>query len=284
MNIMVTGAAGEYGAYALAYLKKYAQDATVIAQVRDRKKAELLENLGYEVRVADYSDAEGMKSILNGIDRLLFVSTPVQGVQKNVVDAAVANGVKYIAYTSIYEPQYSKGGLEINHKQTEGWIRASGIPFTILRDNWYTEVNQGLIRFAAHTKEFPLFAGEGKLSTALKREYAEVGAIVISEGGYPEILNLAGKPYTYRELAQAISETIGEHVDVIETTEQGALERMVSGGTDQKWAFVANFYQGYALKGSNGEADADPAEFEAVLGRSLTPLADAVREIIGNRQ
>ena len=52
---------------------------------------------GYEVRVADYSDAKGMKRILTGIDRLLFVSTPVQGVQKNVVDAAAANGVKYIA-------------------------------------------------------------------------------------------------------------------------------------------------------------------------------------------
>lgn len=280
MNIMVTGAAGEYGTYALEFLKKYAPDATIIAQVRDKKKARPLEEQGYEVRIADYGDAEGMRKIMHDIDRLLFISSPVQGVQKNVVDAAVANGVKYIAYTSIYDPQYSKGGLEINHKQTEGWIRASGIPFTILRDNWYTEVNQGLIRFAARTKEFPLFAGEGKLSTALKREYAEVGAKVISEGGYPEILNLAGKPYTYRELAQAISEAIGGQVEVIETTEQDALNRMVSGGTDEKWAFVANFYQGYALKGNNGEADADPSEFERVLGRPLTSLADAVKEII----
>ena len=49
MNIMVTGAAGEYGAYALEYLKKYAPDDTIIAQVRDKKKAKALEAQGYEV-------------------------------------------------------------------------------------------------------------------------------------------------------------------------------------------------------------------------------------------
>lgn len=38
MNIMVTGAAGGYGAYALEYLKKFAPDDTIIAQVRDKKK------------------------------------------------------------------------------------------------------------------------------------------------------------------------------------------------------------------------------------------------------
>lgn len=49
------------------------------------------------------------------------------------MDAAVENGVKYIAYT--------------------------GIPYTILRDNWYTEVNQALIRYAAEKREFEKVLG-----------------------------------------------------------------------------------------------------------------------------
>ena len=118
------------------------------------------------------------------------------------------------------------------------------------------------------------------LSTALKREYAEVGAKVISEGGHPEIINLAGKPYTYIDLAQAVSEAIEEPVEVVEATEEEALQQMIAGGISQKWAFVANFYQSYAKKGGNGEAEADPMDFEHVLGRSLTPLADAVKEVL----
>lgn len=239
-----------------------------------------MEELGYEVRVADYSDAAGMTRILRGIDRLLFVSSPMPGVQKNVVDAAAVNDVKYIAYTSIYDPQYSKGGLEINHRQTEDWIKDSCIPYTILRDNWYTEVNQGLIRFAAKTKLFPFFAGNGMLSTALKREYAEVGAKVISEGGYPEVINLAGRPYSYRDLGEAIADAVGEPVKLIETTEEDYLARMSKGGASEKWSHIAAFYQGYARKGGNGEAQADPAEFERVLGRPLTSLTEAVKEII----
>ena len=164
--------------------------------------------------------------------------------------------------------------MEINHKQTESWIAASGIPYTILRDNWYIEVNQGIIQYAAKEKKFPFFAGDGMISTALKREYAEAGARVIAEGGYPEIVDLAGKPYTYKELAQAISEAIGETVELIPTTEEKALKQMTSGGIEEKWAYVANFYQSYAKKGGNGEAEADSAEFEKVLGRKLTSLKD----------
>ena len=57
MNIMVTGAAGGYGTYALEYLKKYAPNDAIIAQVRDKAKAKALEKQGYEVRAADYADA-----------------------------------------------------------------------------------------------------------------------------------------------------------------------------------------------------------------------------------
>lgn len=281
MNIMVTGAAGEYGTYALEHLKKYAPEAHIIAQVRDKRKAAVLEKQGYEVRVADYADAAGMMEIMKGVDRLLFISSPVQGVQKNVVDAAKANGVKYLAYTSIYDPDQSKFGLEINHKQTEGWIRESGIPYTILRDNWYTEVNQGMIQYAAKTKKLPHAAGDGMISTALKREYAEVGAKVITEGGYPEIINLAGKPYTYKELGEAIAEAIGEPVEITEVSQAETIQEMIAGGVEEKWAQVSAFYQDYTKKGGNGEAEADPSEFENVLGRPLTPLAEAVKEIIG---
>ena len=280
MNIMVTGAAGGYGTYALKYLKEFAPNDKIIAQVRDERKAEILRQQGYEVRVADYADPEGMKKILKGIDRLLFVSSPVPGIQKNVVNAAVENGVQFVAYTSIFDPHNSKFGLEINHLQTEEWIRESGIPHTILRDGWYTEVNQGLIKYAYQTKEYPYIADKGVISTALKREYAEAGARVITGNGYPEIIELTGKPYSYYELGKAIEEAAGETVNMIHTTNEDAMRRMLENGASEQWTQVSLAYQVYTIQDNIGEKEADPTDFEKVLGHPLTPLSEAIKEIV----
>lgn len=280
MNIMVTGAAGEYGTYALKYLKEFAANDNIIAQARDERKADNLRKQGYEVRVADYSDFEGMKRILKDIDRLLFVSVSIPGIQKNVVDAAKENGVKYIAYTSIFDPYRSKFGLEINHLQTEEWIKESGIAHTFLRDAWYTELNQGLIKYAYQTKEFPYIADKGVICTALKREYAEAGARVIAGEDYPEIIELCGRPYSYYELGKTIEECLGEHIDMIHTTGDDALSRMIKGGVSEQWAQVSLAYQSYVNEDPIGEREADPSAFEEVLGHPLTSLSEAVKETV----
>ena len=112
MNIMVTGAAGGYGSYALDYLKRLAPDANIYGLVHNAAKGKELEEEGIQVRVADYADRKALVEAFDGIDRLLFVSVPVFELQRNVVAAAKEAGVKFIAYTSIADPQYSKFGLE----------------------------------------------------------------------------------------------------------------------------------------------------------------------------
>ncbi|MBR5684201.1 MAG: NmrA family NAD(P)-binding protein [Ruminococcus sp.] len=164
MNIMITGAAGGYGSYAINFLKEFAPNDNIIALVRDNGKKADLEAKGFEVRVADYSDLSGMTKAMEGVDRLLFVSVPVFDLQKNVVEAAKASGVKYIAYTSICEPQYHKFGLEINHKQTEELIRQTGIPHTFLRNGWYLEMMMPYLEASAKMGAFPYYAGDAKVA------------------------------------------------------------------------------------------------------------------------
>lgn len=102
MNIMVTGANGGYGSLAIGYLQKLAPNANIYGLVRSEAKGVALKEKGIQIRIGDYADFDSMKKALSGIDRLLFVSSPIPGIQKNVVDAAVANDVKYIAYTGIF--------------------------------------------------------------------------------------------------------------------------------------------------------------------------------------
>jgi Predicted nucleoside-diphosphate-sugar epimerases len=169
--------------------------------------------------------------------------------------------------------------LEINHKQTEEWIKESGIAYTILRNSWYMEVNQALFEYVKKTDKFVYFATKGQLSFALKREYAEAGARVISKGDFGSIINLANTPRSYKEMSLAAQEAVGHELD-IETVESNEfISELVSAGISANWASVSAAYQEYTLKGNNGEEKADKTEFEKILGHPLTSLSDAIKEL-----
>jgi len=283
MNIMVTGANGGYGSYALDYLKQFSPNDNLFGLVRSEAKAAGLKEKGVNVRIGDYADADSMKKALKGIDRLLFVSSSIPNIQNNVIAAAKENGVKYIAYTSIYQPDYSQFGLEINHKQTEQWLKDSGIPHTFLRDSWYMELNQGLLEYAQKTHEFPYFSEDGQLSFALRREFAEAGARVILDGNYGEVVNLAGNPTTLGQLALATQEALNERLDIKKVTESEFISDMNQANISTQLATMSELYQKYALKGNNGEDKADSSEFEKILGHPLTELPVAINEILNHK-
>ena len=280
MNILVTGATGGYGNYAIEYVRKFAPEANVYGLVRNEETGKSLIEKGFQIRIGDYSDYDSMVKALEGIDRLLFVSVAVPGVQKNVVDAAKAAGVKYIAYTSLHEPQYVKFGLEINHKQTESWIVESGIPHTFLRDSWYLEMPAPLVGTAIQTGVFPYYAGEGKVTWAMKREYAEAGARVITGEGYPKVLELAGPPVSYRELGEAARTIAGRDMEIKAVSKEEFTRLMTGSGISEMGLMLGTAYQDYALAGNNGEAESSPAIFEQVLGHPLMPLAEALKELL----
>lgn len=280
MNIMVTGANGGYGSLAIDYLQKFAPNDNLFGLVRSEAKGATLIKKGVNIRIGDYSDIDSMRTALKGIDRLLFVSASIPNVQKNVVDAAKENDVKYIAYTSIFQPNYSKFGLEINHKQTENWLKESGIPHTFLRNGWYMDLIQASLEYAQKTQQFPYFSQNGLLSYALRREYAEAGAKVISDGNYGEIVNLSANPITFEQLGKATEKALNEKLDIKEIPMSEFIADMDQANIPAQLSMMADAYQKYALKGNNGENLADPSEFEKVLGHPLTKLPDAIREML----
>lgn len=281
MNIMVTGANGGYGKLALQHLLKLAPTGVkLFALVRKEEYAQAWREQGVEVRIGDYADADSMVKALQGIDRLLFVSVPMPNIQQNVVEAAKINGVKFIAYTSIFGVDGEKGGLEINHKQTEQWIHDSGIAHTFLRNNWYFEVHEELAKLAHRTGKLYHYAGDKLISGALKTDYAEVGAKVILGEFNREIINLTGKPYTYAEFGQALSEVYNEPLD-IQSMSREQVEKWLDDEQVQGLPrFIVTTYQNITAKGNNGEEFADPSEFEEILGRKLPSLADALRTFL----
>lgn len=280
MKIMVTGAAGGYGHTAVEFVKRFAPDAEVYGLVRNADNAAALEAKGIHACIGDYADKASLVKAFEGIDRLLFVSVPVHELQINVVEAAKEAGIKYIAYTSLADPQYSKFTLEINHRKTEQLIKESGIAHTFLRDNWYTELISDFVKACVKTGRFLYFATEGKVAFALRREYAEAGARVITGEGYPEILTFAGNPVTFAELAEVAEKAGGKKLDVKVVTREEFETAFAEGEISPLGRMLGTNYQDYALAGNNGEDALSPKELEEVLGRSIAPLADGLKELI----
>ena len=248
--------------------------------MRNADDAAELEAKGVHARIGDYADKASLVKAFEGIDRLLFVSVPVHELQINVVEAAKEAGIKYIAYTSIADPQYSKFTLEINHSQTEKLIRESGIAHTFLRNNWYTELISDFVKACVNTGKFPYYATEGKIAFALKREYAEAGAKVITGEGYPEVLTFAGVPVTFAELAAVAEEIAGKKLDVRQVTKDEFASEFKSGEISQLGMMLGTNYQDYTLAGNNGEESLTPDELEKTLGHKIATLTEGLRELI----
>ena len=282
MKIMVTGATGGYGPYAIPFIKEFAPNAEIYGIARNETKAAELKKQGIIPRIADYSDVNSLIKALEGMERLLFISVSVHELQINVVNAAKIAGVQFIAYTSIAGIENNKFGLEINHKATEKLIRESGIKHIFLRNNWYLDMMQGMITAAAKSGKMPYFAGDGKVAWALEQDYAEVGARVITgEGdGYPEVLELAGTPITYAELGEAVAESTGHPVEVYPTTQEEFTDWMMTNGASQMGVMLGSSYQEYALAGNNGEESLSPTDIEKVMRHPLRSLVDSVKALL----
>lgn len=282
LKIMVTGAGGQYGSLAIDYIKKFNPNVKLYGLIHSPQKAEALKAKGVEPCLGDFNDKESLVKVFQGIDRLLFVSVPTPGVQKNVVDAAKECKIKFIAYTSIAQVDKTKFGLEVNHSQTEKWIKESGIPHTILRNSWYVDLNEGLLKATQKTGRFLYTTDEGVISHALRREYAEAGAKVILGENYPEILNLARKATSYPELAKVVEKALGKKIEVKKVTPEEFEKYLTDAQVSQVGKMLSINMQKYVKDGNNGEELNTEEDFEKALGRPLEPYADIIKEYLSN--
>lgn len=259
------------------FIKQFNPSVQLFGLVRDEKDAKTLEAKGVTPRIGDYADKNSLVKAFEGIDRLLFVSLPNHNLQKNVVEAIKESSIKFVAYTSINGIEYSKFGLEINHKQTEELIKNTGVPHTFLRNSWYLDLDRDLVLSAGKTGKFYYTANGGVNSWALKSEYAEAGARVILADNNPEIVHLSRTPHSYEDLADAIGKATDKTLD-IRKVDTASFEKFLTEADIQGLNLgLAQMMQTYVQNGNNGEENNTPTDFETVLGRKLAPLSEIVK-------
>jgi NAD(P)H dehydrogenase (quinone) len=281
MTIAITGATGKFGRLVVNTLKSRTQKAKIIALARTPGKAA---DLGVPVRQADYSKPETLANALAGVETLLLISSNEIGQRtaqhRNVIEAAKKAGVQWIVYTSLLHAESSAiKSLAVEHLATEADLKASGVPFTLLRNGWYTENYTASVAGALAGGAFLGCAGAAKISSAARADYAEAAAIVLTgEGHQGKIYELAGdKAYTLDELAAEISRQTGKSIPYKNLTETEYAAALANFGLP---APVAQAYAGFDTGAAQGALFDDGHQLSKLLGRPTTPLATSVAEAL----
>ncbi|GLZ51573.1 SDR family oxidoreductase [Actinomycetospora sp. NBRC 106378] len=280
-SFAVTGATGHLGRLAVdALLRRGIPAGNVFALVRDPDRAGELADLGVGVRVADYDRPETLGPALEGIERLLLVSSPDPGdrVRQHsaVIDAAKAADVEFVVYTSVLRADETELILAPEHAATEDVLQGSGLLFAVARNGWYIENYTARLPEYLGSGEFIGAAGEGRVSAATRADYAEAAVSlltgdVVDQQGYWE---LGGPAFSMSDLAATITEVTGTTVVYRDLSPEAFVESMVDVGVDRG---TAEFVAALETSIARGELETDSPALENLLGRAPTSLADAVR-------
>ena len=216
--IVITGASGQLGRLVISELLKTVPAAQIVAAVRHPAKAGDLAALGVQVRHADYTDPATLDSAFAGADKLLLISSSEVGQRvaqhRNVIDAAKRAKVGLVAYTSILRADSSPLGLAVEHRQTEALLKDSGLPHVLLRNGWYTENYLASIPPALAHGAYIGSAGDGKIASAARADYAAAAAAVLTRSDQAgKVYELAGdEANTLSALAAEITRQSGRTV------------------------------------------------------------------------
>jgi NAD(P)H dehydrogenase (quinone) len=229
MTVAISGVTGNIGGAVLRRLANIGEHAHLVGLVRDASRAPQRE--GVEIRVADYGDSVECEKALAGVDVFFMVSASEAedrlAHHLNVIAAAVRAGVQHIVYTSfIGAGPDATFTLGRDHGLTEEAIRASGMAFTFLRNNFYIDVlplfgdENGVIRGPA---------GEGRVAAVARGDVADVAVTVLRK---PELqagrtLELTGpEALTMAEVASRASVILNRPVSFVnETVEEAYASR-----------------------------------------------------------
>lgn len=277
-NILITGATGHLGHAVATALLDLVPAAHIHVLVRDAAKASDLADKGIQVRVGDYHDRASLDAALQGIDKVLLISSSDfndrLGQHKNVVDAAKAAGAQHILYTGVTMTDIQVSPLKpllISHFETEDYIRASGLTYTFLRNSLYMEVLPMFL--GAGVLETGVFfpAGEGKVAFAARTDLAEATAKVLASPGhenktYP-LSNMVAN--NFADVAAALSDISGKPVPYISPDPATFEATLRQFGLPEQIVQMSSLF---AAAMASNEFNLPDGTLEQLLGRPQTDL------------
>lgn len=225
--ILITGASGQYGSKAIEHLlKKGVAAKDLTALVRNGELPPSLKEKGITTKNGDYDDPKSLSNAFAGVNQLLLVSSSDRGGAENrtrhhinAIKAAKEAGVKHIIYTSFVRTSGHEvsaiANFQNSHVESEDFLKASGIDYTILQNGIYHEMILAFVGDkVAETGTILFPAQEGKASWVLREELAEAAAHVLTTEGHENktYVLTSRESVGFAEIADHVSQALGKEV------------------------------------------------------------------------
>ncbi len=284
LMILITGATGQLGTITIDFLLKKLPPSQVAAFVRDADKAATLSEKGVAIRVGTYDDTASLNGAMQGIETVLLIAGTDEENRlrqhSNVVDAAKKAGVKRIAYTSraLKNRNTLENQLMQGHFQTEDYIKASGMTYTLFQNILYMDAIPQFVGPTVFERGIYLPAGEGKVALALRRDMGEAMANALAAGDSGnKIYKLTGsESYSFADVAAVLTELSGKPVGYVAAQktafEAGLKERGLPDVMVQR-------ITGFITDIKNGQEDQISPDLEILLGRKPASLKEGLKEL-----
>ncbi len=270
--IAITGSTGHIGGTVADLIA----DLGPTLVVRDAAKAPTIE--GSRVVVTDYADASNSVRALDGVDVLFMVSaseSKFRRVQhRTFIEAAAAAGVTHIVYTSFFgaDPN-AVFTLGRDHADAEAAIRASGMQFTLLRNNFYSDL---LPHFADESGVIRGPAGVGRVAAVARADVSDVVARVLRDPAAHAgaTYELTGpEALTLDEIATRAGIVIGRPLSYVSETVDEAYASRAHYGAEQ-WQLDAWVSTYTAI--ADGETDRVTYDVERICGHPARTIESAL--------
>ena len=280
MKIAITGATGQLGNLVIEQLLQLTAAQNIVALVRNIDRAEHFKAQGIELREFDYDRSETLVPALLGVDKLLLISANEIGRRtpqhQAVIDAAKVASVPYLAYTSLLRADTSPLGLAQEHRETEKLIQDSGITYTFLRNNWYSE---NYLAGVAHTIEIGTLFGaaqDGRISSASRIDYAEAAAKVLTSTGHEnKTYELAGsESFTKADLAQFISQATHKPVIYQNLSADDLRQGLIQASLP---SHLIDVIVDADVQTAKGAMYSNSKDLEQLMGHKTTSIQDSIK-------
>ncbi|MGY1456087.1 SDR family oxidoreductase [Streptomyces sp. SS8] len=292
MMIVVTGAAGQLGRLTVeALLERGVPASRVVAAVRSPKKAADLARRGVDVREADYDRPATLAAAFEDARRVLLVSGSEVGRRvpqhRAVIDAAGEAGAELMAYTSVLHADTTTVPVAPEHRETEEYLRDSGLPHCLLRNGWYTENYEQAARQGLKTRVIAGAAGDGRIASASRADYAAAAAAVLADEGTDgggahtdAVYELSGDTaWTMADFAAVLTDLTGTEVVYRDLSADGYAKALTGAGLPEG---TARFLAGTDAAIAAGDLGDTPGDLSRLIGRPTTPLRDTLAALLGS--
>ncbi len=218
--ILLTGATGKTGMVAAQKIAETGKKARVVT--RDASRATKLAEMGHEIAVGDLADTAFLKEALKGIERafLLLINTQEQqAMEAQFTDLAKAAGVRHLVKVSSIEAHAGIGArVPEAHAASEAYIKASGVPWTMIKPNFYMQTLLAAAKGIKERGEIVMPVGKARISMIDCRDSGEIVAKVLLEQGHEgQSYKLTGpESVSFDDVAKRMTAILGKEVKYID--------------------------------------------------------------------